>query len=237
MTQQVLFDVGRPRRASGERNTPLPTWDDLLAAAPRIDALRLRTPGDGCWWWLGGLTGSGTTGRGGYGRVALGSGTRRQMVGVHRAVLALQLGGWPVDHRLEASHLCHEQTCVRPLHIRAQDHRQNVAQSSAAGHYRGCGTRARTGSDLSIRSRKLRTTILHALTGAGFYHGPLLPLDAPLDARLPRAEQHARTRATRPAIAEAHAAGFNVSFAVDALRRRIDRPVANADSLQGRLPL
>lgn len=70
-----------------------------------------------CWLWTGA-----PTARGGYGLIGAG-GTRNQ-VRAHRFSYELLVG--PIPAGLEIDHLCRVHLCVRPTHLEAVTHAENV---------------------------------------------------------------------------------------------------------------
>ena len=83
-----------------------------------------RVPGDGCWIWQGQLT------RDGYGRftVVIQAGTYRTLR-AHR--FAYQLVYGPIPHGLTIDHLCGQRACVRPDHLEAVTHAENLRRRHA----------------------------------------------------------------------------------------------------------
>lgn len=80
-----------------------------------IQHLRL---GNGCWEWAGVID------SGGYGRVS----HLNQQIGAHRAVYEMVNGSIPDG--LEIDHLCHNPPCVRPDHLEAVTHAENIRRSA-----------------------------------------------------------------------------------------------------------
>ena len=72
---------------------------------------------DGCWLWLAGKTANG------YGQIHDG-GKKRY---AHR--LSMEISGTHVAG-LDVDHLCHNRSCVRPSHLRAVTHAQNLQNHS-----------------------------------------------------------------------------------------------------------
>lgn len=78
---------------------------------------------DGCWIWMlkpnVGDLGSG----GGYGRFTYDNRTRY----AHRIAYELWVG--PIPRGYQIDHLCHNRRCVRPEHLEAVTHRENIMRS------------------------------------------------------------------------------------------------------------
>lgn len=83
---------------------------------------------DGCWMWTGSRFGKG------YGQFTLRPVPKQRIhVGAHAYSYRLFHG--PVPDGMEVMHLCHNKLCVRPDHLKAGTHLENIRASVAAGHY------------------------------------------------------------------------------------------------------
>jgi hypothetical protein len=74
----------------------------------------------GCWRWTGALTSAG------YGHVNVGGGKYRM---AHVLIYEEVLG--PIPDGLELDHLCRNHACVRPDHLEAVTHLENVRRGRA----------------------------------------------------------------------------------------------------------
>ena len=72
-------------------------------------------PAEGCWTWLGKIA----KGYGRYGRT-----------GAHRVAYLLRVG--PIPEGLEIDHLCRNTACVRPDHLEAVTHEENMRRRAAS---------------------------------------------------------------------------------------------------------
>ena len=96
----------------------LPTW---------IDIFNRCNPGpEGCWLWLGGVSGAG--------RPSIRVGKR--VLYVARVVLRLRLGR-PIRSKMVAAHTCDQPRCVSPEHLREESYSQNL-RASWARRRRAC---------------------------------------------------------------------------------------------------
>lgn len=81
---------------------------------------------DDCWLWIGGTNGIG------YGRF-MPDGRRlgnRRLVYAHRYAYELMIG--PISDGYEIDHLCRNPSCVRPEHLEAVTHAENLRRSVPA---------------------------------------------------------------------------------------------------------
>lgn len=84
------------------------------------------SPGGACWEWTAGTAN-------GYGRFRVGSmkdGSRRN-IGAH--VFSYMECVGPVPDGLELDHLCRNPRCVRPDHLEAVTHRENMLRGDTVG--------------------------------------------------------------------------------------------------------
>lgn len=79
-----------------------------------------KQPGEGCWLWTGALIGAG------YGQFAAPGPSPL----AHRWAWEQEHG--PVPEGLELDHLCHAPACVRPSHLEAVTHTENMRRSAPA---------------------------------------------------------------------------------------------------------
>lgn len=98
-----------------------PRKPQRLRNAPVIDRLMFRTivDPDGCWLWQGSTNGKG------YGHIRSDMGG--PIVAVHRVAYEHHHG--PIPAGLEIDHLCKVRNCVRPDHLEAVTHAENVART------------------------------------------------------------------------------------------------------------
>jgi hypothetical protein len=102
-----------------------------------------------CWMWTGAVKGN-TKGYG-YGEFMDDDG---RFVSVHRYSYALEYG--PINPDLEVDHICRNRLCVRPEHLRASTHKQNMENQ-------GPTIRSRTGV------RGVYVAGIDVLTGVTWY--------------------------------------------------------------------
>lgn len=90
---------------------------------------------DGCWLWLGGINPVN-----GYGSFNLLDGPRRTTARAHRFAYELVFG--PIPEGLEVDHVrevgCIHRHCVRPEHLEAVTHAENVRRSHLPPHCPTC---------------------------------------------------------------------------------------------------
>lgn len=77
---------------------------------------------DGCWIWTGSLNAAG------YGTVGWGENASQTWL-AHRVAYTLDVG--PVPSGSEIDHLCRVRACVRPSHMEAVDHTENVRRGAS----------------------------------------------------------------------------------------------------------
>lgn len=93
---------------------------------------RVRPRPDGCWLWTGYIDSDG------YGRCAARSDGQ---VLVHRIFYIEWIG--PIPQGLEIDHLCRNRACVRPAHLEAITHGENVRRG-ISGRVNGGRQRSKT---------------------------------------------------------------------------------------------
>lgn len=74
-------------------------------------------PTEVCWHWIGGKN------KNGYGQFQIG-GYKSRTVNVHRFAYELQFGVIPTGKEID--HKCRNRACVKPSHLRAISHKENV---------------------------------------------------------------------------------------------------------------
>lgn len=131
-----------------------PPRDFTAAERERILARFERS--DGCWLW----TGSVNTVTG-YGAFTYWRDGRVRMVGAHRAVYEVLVG--PIADGMTLDHLCMTKRCVRPDHLEAVTHEENLRRSHE--HYGPTGAAVSTG--LCRRGHELTpdNVVVNATTG------------------------------------------------------------------------
>lgn len=101
---------------------PRPPAERLWAKVDKAGPIPTHAPHLGpCWLWTG------KKDENGYGRLAVGSlidGTRGKHVRVHR--VAYESAKGPIPEGLVIDHLCRVHACVRPDHLEAVTHAENV---------------------------------------------------------------------------------------------------------------
>ena len=101
--------------------------------------------GSGCWEWAGAKS------KLGYGKVNLPSGS----VFAHRVLYEFVNG--PIPDGLEIDHLCHNRACVRPDHLEAVTHAENIRRSAVYKQWTHCAKGHRlAGENLSPTSNGFR---------------------------------------------------------------------------------
>ena len=111
------------------RATP-PALAEHPSVRERFEAKTTRPrAGDGCWFWLGGISDTG------YGAFAV---TSNDVYGCHRLVMAAELRR-PLLSVEWALHRCDERSCVNPDHLRIGDARANKQDAVRRGRYAGPG--------------------------------------------------------------------------------------------------
>jgi hypothetical protein len=102
--------------------------------------------GDGCWYWTA------STSKGGYGLFLVGKSPRL----AHRVSYIVATGdsaeGMDIDHR------CHNHVCVRPSHLRAITHKQNMENRAGPRSGSKAGIR---GVDWHRASGQWRARVTH----------------------------------------------------------------------------
>lgn len=81
---------------------------------------------DGCWIWTAGKFGSG------YGMFNMWNDGHQLTLRAHRASYAMFVE--PIEDGLMILHSCHRPDCVRPSHLRAGTHQENMKDRDEAGH-------------------------------------------------------------------------------------------------------
>ena len=83
----------------------------------------------GCWIW----TGSAAVSRGGlrYGQISIGGRTDRKNHYVHVLSYRLHYGADSIPDGHEIDHLCKNTLCVRPDHLEAVTHRENMRRGGS----------------------------------------------------------------------------------------------------------
>lgn len=95
---------------------------------------------DGCWLWTGSR--SGGSSRAKYGQFTYTIGPNQQRH-VNTHVYSYELAHGSVPDGLEVMHTCNNPRCVRPDHLKAGTHKQNVADAVRDGLYRKRDERGR----------------------------------------------------------------------------------------------
>lgn len=104
-------------RAHGDPNAP----DHRLKGSAEDRFWRKVEKTDGCWLWRGNLKDTG------YGQFNRGSG---QYAAAHR--FSYELANGKIPDGLTIDHLCRVRNCVRPDHLEAVPHAENVRRSGPA---------------------------------------------------------------------------------------------------------
>ena len=92
------------------------------AKVNKVGPIPVKRPDLGpCWLWMGSKGGDG------YGRLGM---PPRRPVLAHR--LAYESVNGPIPPRLESDHLCRTRACVRPSHLEAVSHRENMRRGYQA---------------------------------------------------------------------------------------------------------
>jgi hypothetical protein len=92
---------------------------------------------EGCWLWKGSLN------KGGYGQWAVRLGHRTVNYAVHRLMYVLEIGAIP--EAMEIGHICPDQQirhCVRPDHLEAMTHTNNIQMRPIGSTHRRADPRA-----------------------------------------------------------------------------------------------
>lgn len=100
-----------------------------------------------CWLWTGARS------RDGYGKFSAKTGVT---VNAHRLIYELVMG--PIPEDLELDHLCRVRHCVRPKHLEAVTHRENVDRGVTAR------THCKNGHEFTSENTYQRTNHLGGVT-------------------------------------------------------------------------
>lgn len=100
-----------------------------------------------CWEWVGSLDSKG------YGVMLIGGrGGKKKYA--HRLMYELERG--PIPHGLELDHLCRNTRCVKPAHLEAVTHRENLMRGFGVGALAARQTQCKHGHPLDGRTPKQR---------------------------------------------------------------------------------
>lgn len=108
----------------------------------------IAAPG-GCVVFVGGRN------RHGYGHIRCGSRTdgTRATVSVHRVAYEAFVGPIPDGHDID--HVCSVRSCVRPDHLEAVTHAENIRRASARGRMGSMTTHCRRGHEFSAENTRI----------------------------------------------------------------------------------
>ena len=125
-TMQSRMDTTQTGQASSLPQPQLPLNRMGQASSLPLERLHhlfanVETPAEGCWLWVNSCTNRG------YGRINTKSGTTL----AHR--IAYEAVNGPVPEGLELDHLCRVHECVRPDHLEAVTHQENMLRSPLVG--------------------------------------------------------------------------------------------------------
>ena len=110
----------RQTRQTRGRVGPEPFRGGEVRGLEKFWSLVLLPQGDGCWGWRGSVAGNG------YASLSVDG----ERVYAHRFAYVMTFGEIPEG--LEIDHLCRNRWCVRPSHLEAVTHRENVRRSPVA---------------------------------------------------------------------------------------------------------
>ena len=97
--------------------------DRILTEKDQLRFLSKVSVGDDCWEWTDALS------KEGYGYFSIGPRVARIYLRAHRVSYEMFVG--PIPHGLELDHLCRNPGCVRPDHLEAVTHRENVLRGAS----------------------------------------------------------------------------------------------------------
>lgn len=101
-----------------------------------------------CWLWQASTDGKG------YGQMRITSDGVERLMQAHRLSYELFVG--PIPEGLVVDHICHVIKCVKPDHLRAVTHKQNMEHRSGAAKHSKTGVRG-----VTLKRGKYRATIGH----------------------------------------------------------------------------
>lgn len=145
----------------------MPVLDLETRIARHVDRDGPRFQRSKCWLWTGSLDNKG------YARISYrAEDGRRRSVAVHR--ITFEQSNGPIADGLEIDHLCRRRNCVRPLHLEAVSHIENLRRGIGVwGGARASKAPSNRGKNAgSFNRSKSRCSKGHPYSGANLYLHP-----------------------------------------------------------------
>ncbi len=154
--------AARPRVSDPHLNPSRRTIDSFWSHV-------VRSPGDGCFWWVSSISSPD-----GYGRFNYASGSRQRTVLAHRFAMELAIDG-PLDDDVVCEHKCNEPLCVRvdDRHLVRSTQSENVRYAVALGRLAGPLPLDQHGRSRYQRSLDIRAALINGYDPEALYRAKM----------------------------------------------------------------